>query len=55
MNNYYLPNSVRIASENETLEITKNRLEENKTAVQICENYTSQIPTYSVIDALKKL
>ena len=55
MNNYYLPNSVRIASENETLEITKNRLEENKTAVHICENYTCQIPTYSVIDALKKL
>ena len=55
MNNYYLPNSVRIASENETLEITKNRLEENKTAIHIFENYACQIPTYSVIDALKNI
>ncbi|MGV0828726.1 thioredoxin domain-containing protein [Empedobacter brevis] len=51
----YIPNAIFVASKTEKLEITKNRLEEGKTSIHICENYTCQLPTYSVEDALKNL
>ncbi len=51
----YIPNAIFVASKTEKLEITKNRLEEGKTSIHICENYTCQLPIYSVEDALKNL
>ncbi|WP_334126124.1 thioredoxin domain-containing protein [Empedobacter brevis] len=51
----YIPNAIFVASKTEKLEITKNRWEEGKTSIHICENYTCQLPTYSVEDALKNL
>ncbi|MEG0697118.1 MAG: thioredoxin domain-containing protein, partial [Algoriella sp.] len=52
---FYIPNAIFVASENEQLEITQNRLEEGKTAIHICENYACQLPIYSVEEALETL
>ena len=52
---FYIPNAIFVATENEQLEITQNRLEEGKTAIHICENYACQLPIYSVEEALETL
>ncbi|MCA4809631.1 thioredoxin domain-containing protein [Empedobacter stercoris] len=51
----YVPNAIFVASETEQLEITKNRLIENKTSIHICENYACQLPVYSIEEAYKNL
>ncbi|MDM1137282.1 MULTISPECIES: thioredoxin domain-containing protein [unclassified Empedobacter] len=51
----YVPNAIFVASETEQLEITKNRLIENKTSIHICENYACQLPIFSIEEAYKNL
>ncbi|WP_038331940.1 thioredoxin domain-containing protein [Empedobacter falsenii] len=51
----YVPNAIFVASKTENLEITQNRFIENKTSIHICENYTCQLPVYSVEEAFRNL
>lgn len=51
----YVPNAIFVASKTENLEITQNRFIENKTSIHICENYTCQLPVYSVEEAYKNI
>ena len=52
---FYIPNSILVASETESLEITQNRLVEGKTGIHICENYTCQMPVYTIEEVLKTI
>lgn len=52
---YFIPNSVFVATEKEHLEITKNRLVEDKTSIHICENYACQLPVYTIEEALENI
>ena len=51
----YVPNAIFVASKTENLEITQNRFIKNKTSIHICENYTCQLPVYSVKEAYKNI
>lgn len=52
LNCYYIPNAIFVASKDEALAITKNRLNTDKTSIHICENYTCKLPVYTINEAL---
>ena len=49
---YYIPNAIFVATETENLALTKNRLIKDKTSIHICQNYTCNLPVYTIEEAL---